>query len=90
MREGRVEGIHLRHRLTTIAQVLRKSPTLAESLGWRRLRGPQVAGPKFRRQQPGGQQLVDFVCFGKRLVIEKDSGQQSPDRAGKGKPDAWL
>ncbi len=79
-----------RHRLTEIAQVLRKSPTLAESLVWRRLRGKQLAGLKFRRQQPLGRYVVDFVCFEKRLVIEIDGGQHCLDGDKDEERDAWL
>ena len=32
-------------------------------------------GCKFRRQQPIGPYIVDFVCFEKRLIIEVDGGQ---------------
>jgi very-short-patch-repair endonuclease len=51
--------------------------TDAEQLLWRHLRSRQLAGRKFRRQQPMGRFIVDFVCFGKRLVIELDGGQHS-------------
>jgi len=32
---------------------------------------------KFRRQQPIGQYIVDFVSFERKLVIEIDGGQHS-------------
>lgn len=32
---------------------------------------------KFRRQQPIGSCIVDFVCIAKKLVIELDGGQHA-------------
>ena len=37
----------------------------------------QIDEVKFRRQQPIGIYIVDFVSFDKRLVIEIDGGQHS-------------
>lgn len=59
---------------TSRARNLRKNPTDAKRTLWRRLRLRQVAGYKFRKQQPVGQYIVDFVCLEKRLV-EVDGGQ---------------
>jgi len=36
-------------------------------------------GVKFRRQQPIGKYIVDFVSFEKRIVIEVDGGQHSEE-----------
>ena len=57
-----------------IAKKLRKSLTEAERLLWCYLRNRQL-GVKFRRQEPIGRYIVDFVCFEKRLVVEVDGGQ---------------
>ncbi len=48
--------------------------TEAEKLLWSRLRNNQI-GVKFRRQQPIGKYIVDFVTFEKKLIIEIDGGQ---------------
>jgi len=40
-----------------------------------KLRNRQLDGVKFRRQQPIGEYIVDFVSFDKRLIIEVDGGQ---------------
>ena len=32
---------------------------------------------KFRRQQPIGQFIVDFVCFERRVIVEVDGGQHA-------------
>ncbi len=55
---------------TQRARELRKDPTAAERALWKRLRLRQLSGYKFRRQQPIGPYIVDFVCFEKRLIIE--------------------
>jgi very-short-patch-repair endonuclease len=49
---------------------------------WKHLRAYLLAGYKFRRQQPVGPYVVDFVCFTKKLIIELDGAQHSqPDEA---------
>ena len=76
--------------LTGIAKALRKRPTDAESLLWRHLRSKQVEGLKFRRQEPVGKFVVDFVCFEKKIVIEVDGGQHAQQTQKDGKRDEWL
>jgi len=51
--------------------------TEAEQTLWRHLRLRQVDGCKFRRQQPIGKYIVDFVSFEKKLIIEVDGGHHS-------------
>jgi very-short-patch-repair endonuclease len=59
---------------------LRRQGTPAERILWQLLRNRQLAGAKFRRQQPPGNYVVDFVCYEKRLIIEIDGGQHNEDR----------
>jgi len=59
------------------AEQLRQNMTDAERALWRHLRSRQLSGHKFRRQQPLGPYIVDFVCLEKRLVIELDGGQHA-------------
>lgn len=59
------------NRLTPKAKALRKNMTEAERKLWNKLRQKQL-GVKFRRQQPIGRYIVDFVSFEKRLIIEID------------------
>jgi len=70
-------------------KALRHQMTEAENLLWRHLRAHRLGGAKFRRQQPIGPYIVDFVHFGARLVVEVDGGQhnESPTDARR---DAWL
>jgi very-short-patch-repair endonuclease len=59
------------------ARRLRRDSTDAEKALWRLLRGRQLSGYKFRRQQPLGRYIVDFVYFSHRLIIEIDGGQHA-------------
>lgn len=70
-------------------KVLRQQMTEAERLLWRHLRAHRLGGEKFRRQQPIGPYVVDFVHFRARLVIEADGGQHNGALAD-AQRDAWL
>jgi very-short-patch-repair endonuclease len=59
------------------AKDLRHHQTDVERKLWYELRNRQLARFKFRRQQPIGPYVVDFVCFRKWLVIELDGSQHS-------------
>ncbi|WP_083522881.1 endonuclease domain-containing protein [Sterolibacterium denitrificans] len=71
------------------ARKLRQEMTDAERLLWRHLRAHRLAGEKFRRQQPLGPYIADFVHFGARLVIEVDGGQHNGSGHDR-RRDAWL
>ena len=75
-----------RHRF---AKDLRTHMTDAERLLWQHLRAHRLYGQKFRRQQPIGPYIVDFVHLGARLVIEADGGQHNGDAADQER-DGWL
>jgi very-short-patch-repair endonuclease len=78
-------------RIRLRARKLRHNPTEAEKLLWRQLRFWQIGGYKFRRQQPLGKYIVDFICFEKRLVIELDGGQHAEQQMKyDSERDAWL
>jgi very-short-patch-repair endonuclease len=72
------------------AKELRNNPTEAERILWQHLRLRQFSGYKFRRQQPLGNYIVDFVCLGKRLVVEVDGGQHTSQHSYDERRDAWL
>jgi very-short-patch-repair endonuclease len=67
-------------KMTALGKALRKRPTNAEQLLWKHLRLKQIEGFKFRRQQPVDNYIVDFVCLGKRIVIEVDGGQHEEQK----------
>jgi very-short-patch-repair endonuclease len=71
------------------ARLLRRRPTEAEQAPWRHLRLRQIAGYKFRRQQPLGPYVVDLVCLEARLIIEIDGGQHATS-TNDAKRTAWL
>jgi very-short-patch-repair endonuclease len=62
------------------AQRLRRNLTDAERKLWSALRNRQINGAKFRRQQPIGPFVADFVCHDPRLIVEADGGQHSVAR----------
>jgi very-short-patch-repair endonuclease len=72
------------------ARELRKNMTEAERALWRHLRLRQIDGNKFRRQQPIGKYIVDFVCLEKKLIIEVDGSQHSEQIDYDLKRDTWL
>ena len=68
---------------------MRSTPTEAERVLWRMLRAKRLAEWKFKRQQPIGRYIVDFVCFQARLIVEAD-GSQHIGSSYDGARDGWL
>jgi len=62
---------------TKRARELRNNLTDAERRLWQKLKRRQIATLKFRRQQPIGAFIVDFVCFERRVIVEVDGGQHA-------------
>ena len=54
------------------ARRMRKAPTEAENLLWKRVRNRKFQGLKFQRQHPIDRFIVDFCCPEKKLVVELD------------------
>ena len=71
------------------AQRLRRETTDAERKLWSVLRNRDLEGAKFRRQQPIGPFIADFVCQEHRLIIEADGGQHT-DSLVDGRRTAFL
>lgn len=57
------------------AHRLRRDMTEAEKRLWKYLRGRQLEGTKFRRQEPVENRIADFLCVEAKLIIELDGGQ---------------
>src|SRR2546426_133426 len=72
------------------SRALRKNPTVAEQALWSHLRMKQMGGNRFRRQQPIGPYIVDFVSLEKKLVIELDGGQHTEQSAYDAERTVWL
>ena len=59
------------------ARSLRRALTPAEFALWTRIRGRQLGGFKFVRQEPIDRYYADFVCRERHLIVELDGGQHS-------------
>jgi len=81
-------GNHLSAR--DFARRLRKDATNVEHLLWQELRAHRFFDLKFKRQQPLGDYIVDFVCLDKRVVVELDGGQHADRATYDKKRDHWL
>ena len=68
----------------TFAREQRRQPTAGERLLWEHLRDGAL-GPKFRRQHPLGDFVLDFYCPEAKLAVEVD-GPSHAERPGY---DAW-
>ena len=76
--------------LTKRARKLRQNMTDAEGKLWTQLRDRRFENLKFRRQQPIGRYIVDFMCIEKKLIIEVDGGQHAIDKNEDTQRDRWL
>jgi len=57
---------------------------------WAKLR--ELPRFKFRRQQPIGKYVVDFVCFEHKIIVEIDGSQhsKSPNQITDAERTSWL
>ena len=56
---------------------LRSAMTESERRLWYHLRDRRLHGFKFRRQEPIGRFVVDFLCVERRVIVELDGGQHN-------------
>lgn len=61
----------------SFARELRQKQTDSEKALWQKLRDKQFEGIKFRRQQPVGPYIVDFISPKEKIIIEIDGGQHN-------------
>ena len=80
----------MKSKITVFAKTLRTKSTDTENLLWGRLKGKQLEGLKFRRQQVIDHYIVDFVCFEKRVIIELDGGQHAIESFKDAERDKYL
>ncbi len=71
------------------AKKLRREMTDAETKLWQELRAKRFENYKFKRQQPIGKYIADFVCLKYRLIVEVDGSQHDDSQHDKTR-DAWL
>ena len=76
--------------MTARAKQLRRNATDAEQKLWRHVRNRQLGGHRFRRQQPLGPYIVDFVCLELKLIVEVDGGQHAGQVDRDEERTAWL
>jgi very-short-patch-repair endonuclease len=69
---------------------LRKGQTEAERKLWNQLGAKRMEKFKFRRQQPVGPYIVDFICFEKQLIIELDGSQHMQQMEKDVERDKWF
>jgi len=60
-----------------VARRLRKNSTDTERALWYQIRNSAIEGVKFRRQQPIGPYVADFVSFQEKIIVELDGGQHA-------------
>ncbi len=71
------------------AKHLRREMTPQENILWNRIRNRQLSNFKFRKQQPLGPYIADFVCQEMKLVVEADGSQHS-DSGHDARRDKWM
>ena len=72
------------------AKEMRSDATDAQQRLWFYLRAHRLGSHKFKRQQPLGRYIVDFVCFEAACIVEADGGQHADNAAYDQTRDAWL
>ena len=77
-------------RLTGVAKLLRREMTDAERVLWREVRAHRFSGFKFKRQEPLGAYVVDFICYEARLIIELDGGHHASQQQADAERTRWL
>ena len=71
-KDTRIVRAHRQPEKQEQARRMRQRMTPAEAVLWEHLRGSQVSGLHFRRQQVIAGFIADFYCHAARLVIECD------------------
>jgi len=71
--------VHNNTKLFERRKELRRNSTSQEETLWNELRGNKL-GLRFRRQHSVGGYILDFYCFGKRLIIEVDGDSHNSTR----------
>ena len=73
----RVDNIRFMDNKIILARNLRKNSTIQERRLWNLLKNRQFYNLKFKRQQPIGEYIVDFICKEAKIIIEIDGGQHN-------------
>ena len=78
--------------MSLAARELRQKQTEAEKRLWFKLRDKQACGIKFRRQEPIGAYIVDFVNFDYKMIVEIDGSphNKTETKINDGYRTQWL
>jgi len=76
--------------IKAFAKNLRQDQTDAEKLLWRHIRSRRFAAMKFRRQQPVGRFIPDFISFEARIIVELDGGHHAQMEKRDHQRDKWF
>ena len=79
---------HVKRTTPRQARALRRRQPATERFLWKLLRNRRLGDFKFRRQVLIGPYVVDFACFGRRLIVEADGPFHDP--VADADRDAWL
>src|SRR5271165_2690651 len=60
----------IRHSSRKFARSQRQNMTRAETMLWRAVRNRRIDGYGFRKQTPVGPYFADFVCLGRKIVVD--------------------
>ena len=71
---------HSESQLKQHARQMRNNPTHAEQILWQHIRMGQLDGHRFLRQRTIDNMIVDFLCRGRRLIIEIDGGHHDEQK----------
>jgi len=74
---------------SALVRKLRQSQTPSEDAPWQHHRAHRLAGTKWKRQQPIGPYIVDFVCHECKIAVEADGGQHNGSQSDVER-DRWL
>ena len=80
----------MERKLRGLAKILRKRATNTENYLWLFLKNRQLEGVKFRRQEPMGSYIADFVSYESKIVIELDGGQHAENNKKDKERDGWF
>ena len=72
------------------ARHLGKDASRIEKILWSTFRNRNFHGLKFRRQQPIGPFVVDFICFEKKFILELDGPHHEQQKDYDRRRDDWL
>ncbi|MBQ8460438.1 DUF2817 domain-containing protein [bacterium] len=87
---GNIAKHHYANYMISHAKELRNNATIHEQILWKYLKQHKFMNLKFRRQQPIGNYIVDFVCCSPKIIIELDGSQHIENKNYDEQRDKYL